>query len=155
MVWFGCYNTQFPIILIIGSYLLPDFILDSLIWFPIWLMYNISWYRLDAFDVHLIWLPLECYFVAYILVCMLTSSIIAIFLPFSVHFHFNMPLRIFSFALYNVQWKFCRLIVMHDDVSLCMRNKIHKAFTIYDIDRQLVGSWYGIFPVISFQFSVS
>lgn len=47
--------------------------------FPIWLIFNIFWYRLDAFDVHLIWLPLEYYVVAYILVCMLTSSIFTTF----------------------------------------------------------------------------
>lgn len=118
---------------IIGSYLLTDFILDSLIWFPIWLIFNISWYCLDAFDVHLIWLPLECYVVAYILVCILTSSIFAIFPTIFGLFSFQYAFE--NIFICVAQWKFCRLIVMLNEASVCMRNKINKTLMILIVSR--------------------
>lgn len=48
----------------------------------------ISWYRLDAFDVHLIWLPLECYVVVCIgdTICFFRDSFYQV--PYNYHWTF-------------------------------------------------------------------
>lgn len=83
--------------------------------------------------MHLIWLTLESYVVAFTFVCMLTSSIIAIFPSFSVYFPFDDAFE--NIFIFVTQWKFSPV------------HTIDKTLTI------LIVSWY-VWNISGYQFSV-